>query len=124
MIVLEQSNRVHLVTVGHVETPFGECSFFKANGPGQSSVGRRTQEKANMDFKALGYFISTASVLFLGVVAWPKPGEPAWHSWAVGIGMATSILGMCSRYYSHRKDRAKIREAKQEAEQKQSASNG
>ncbi len=75
-----------------------------------------------MDLKALGYFISTVSVIFLGAVAWPKAGDPAWHAWAVGIGMATSILGMFSRYLSHRNDRAKIREAKREAEQKQPVS--
>ena len=45
-----------------------------------------------MDLKALGYFISTISVLFLGVVAWPQPGEPAWQAWAVGIGMAKNLL--------------------------------
>ena len=29
-----------------------------------------------MDKKFLGYSISTVSVLFLGVVAWPGAGEP------------------------------------------------
>ena len=69
-----------------------------------------------MHSKALGYLISTISVILLGLVAWPKSGDPAWHAWAVGIGMATSVLGMFSRYLSHRKDREKIREAKHEAE--------
>ena len=68
-----------------------------------------------MDLKALGYFISTISVFFLGVVAWPKPGEPAWQSWAVAIGMATSIGGMFVRYLSHRKDRRDIHRAEREA---------
>ena len=72
-----------------------------------------------MDLKALGYFISTIGVFLLGLVAWPKSGDPAWHAWAVGIGMATSILGMFSRYLSHLNDRQKIRQAKQEARQKQ-----
>ena len=69
-----------------------------------------------MDLKALGYFISTVSVVFLGIVAWPKPGEPQWHAWAVAIGMATSIGGMFVRYLSHRKDRHDIHKAKREAE--------
>ena len=64
-----------------------------------------------MDLKGLGYLISTVSVGFLGVVAWPTPGEPAWKAWAVAIGMATSILGMSVRFLSHRKDRKDIRKA-------------
>ena len=70
-----------------------------------------------MDLKALGYFVSTVSVVFLGIVAWPKPGEPAWHAWAVAIGMATSIGGMFLRFLSHRKDRRDIHRAEREAEQ-------
>jgi hypothetical protein len=69
-----------------------------------------------MDLKALGYLVSTVSVVFLGIVAWPKPGEPAWHMWAVSLGMATSIGGMFFRYLSHRKDRRDIKHAKREAE--------
>ena len=69
-----------------------------------------------MDLKALGYFISIISVGFLGVVAWPKTGEPAWHAWAVGIGMATSVCGMFVRYLSHRKDRHDIHRAEAKAE--------
>jgi hypothetical protein len=64
-----------------------------------------------IDLKGLGYLISTISVFFLGVVAWPKPGEPQWHAWAVAIGMATSILGMSARWVSHRKDRKDIKRA-------------
>ena len=74
-----------------------------------------------LDLKALGYFISTVSVFFLGVVAWPKPSEPAWHAWAVGIGMATSVLGMFTRYLSHRKDRHEIHRAEREAAGKSGA---
>ena len=47
-----------------------------------------------MDLKGLGYLISSMSVLFLGIVAWPEPGEPSWHAWAVAVGMALSIAGM------------------------------
>jgi len=64
-----------------------------------------------MDLKGLGYLISTISVLFLGVVAWPAPDEPQWKAWAVAIGMATSILGMGVRFLSHRKDRRDIQRA-------------
>jgi hypothetical protein len=64
-----------------------------------------------IDLKGLGYLISTISVVFLGIVAWPKPEDPNWHAWAVAIGMATSILGMSVRYLSHRKDRTDIERA-------------
>lgn len=63
------------------------------------------------DLKGLGYLISTVSVFFLGIVAWPKPGDPKWQAWAVAIGMATSILGMGVRFLSHRKDRKDIKRA-------------
>ena len=64
-----------------------------------------------MDLKGLGYLVSSISVFFLGIVAWPKPGDPQWHAWAVAIGMALSILGMGVRLVSHRKDRRDIRRA-------------
>jgi len=64
-----------------------------------------------LDLKGLGYFISTISVVFLGIVAWPGPNEPAWHGAAVAAGMALSILGMGVRYVSHRQDRQDIRRA-------------
>ena len=64
-----------------------------------------------MDLKGLGYLISTVSVLFLGIVAWPAPDEPQWKIAAVVVGMATSVLGMGVRFLSHRKDREDIRRA-------------
>jgi hypothetical protein len=64
-----------------------------------------------MDLKGIGYLISTISVFFLGIVAWPKPEDPSWHAWAVAIGMASSIAGMGLRYLSHRKDRKDIERA-------------
>jgi hypothetical protein len=64
-----------------------------------------------IDLKGVGYLISTISVFFLGIVAWPKPEDPGWHAWAVTIGMATSIAGMGARYLSHRKDRKDIERA-------------
>lgn len=56
---------------------------------------------AGFDWKALGYLTSIVSVFFLGAVAWPKPGDPAWILPALVAGMATSILGMGFRYLAH-----------------------
>ncbi len=64
-----------------------------------------------MDLQGLGYLISSISVAFLGIVAWPGPDEPRWKAWAVAIGMALSVLGMASRYLSHLRDRKDIRRA-------------
>jgi len=64
-----------------------------------------------MDMKLLGYSISTISVIFLGIVAWPSPGEPRWMAWAVAIGMATSVIGMFCRYISHLQDKHDIHRA-------------
>jgi hypothetical protein len=64
-----------------------------------------------MDMKLLGYSISTVSVAFLGLVAWPGPDEPQWKAWAVGIGMATSVAGMFCRYISHLRDKHDIQRA-------------
>ena len=64
-----------------------------------------------MDLKGLGYLISTISVFFLGVVAWPGPGDPQWHAPAVLVGMLLSIIGMGVRFLSHRQDRQDIRRA-------------
>lgn len=70
-----------------------------------------------MDLKFFGYAVSAISVFFLGVVAWPAPGEPAWKAWAVSIGMATSIGGMLIRWISHRRDRNDLHRVEQEARQ-------
>ena len=64
-----------------------------------------------MDLKGLGYLISTISVVFLGVVAWPGPDDPKWHLPAVIVGMILSIAGMGVRFVSHRQDRRDIRRA-------------
>ena len=63
--------------------------------------------------KGLGYLISTISVLMLGAVAWPRPGDPPHLAWLVIGGMAASILGMFLRYLSHRHDKREIEKAKQ-----------
>lgn len=67
-----------------------------------------------MDKKFLGYSISTVSVLFLGLVAWPSAGEPQWKAWAVGFGMLTSIAGMFCRYLSHIDEQHDINRAAQD----------
>lgn len=64
-----------------------------------------------MDLKRLGYLISSASVIFLGIVAWPGPTEPTWHAVAVLLGMVMSILGMSVRFMSHQQDRRDIHRA-------------
>jgi len=64
-----------------------------------------------MDLQGLGYLISSVSVVFLGAVAWPGPDEPQWKAWAVALGMATSILGMCVRFLSHLRDKQNIARA-------------
>ena len=47
-----------------------------------------TIEKPGFDFKAAGYLVSILSVFFLGAVAWPGPGDPAWVLPALIAGMA------------------------------------
>ena len=67
------------------------------------------------DWKALGYLISMVSVFFLGAIAWPKPGDPAWHLPVLIVGMATSIIGMACRYQSHLDQKRELRKAEAEA---------
>jgi hypothetical protein len=69
-----------------------------------------------LDFKALGYLVSIASVLFLGAVAWTKENPPAWYYPALMIGMVTSIVGMGCRYTAHLREKREIAKARAEAE--------
>ena len=64
-----------------------------------------------MDLKGVGYLISSVSVLFLGIVAWPGADEPQWHGAAIIVGMLLSIMGMGVRFMSHQQDRKDIRRA-------------
>jgi hypothetical protein len=64
-----------------------------------------------MDLKVVGYLISSISVFFLGIVAWPGASDPPWHAVAVPLGIVLSIVGMGVRHMSHRKDRRDIRRA-------------
>lgn len=73
---------------------------------------------SGLDWKALGYLISIASVFFLGAIAWPKPGDPFWHLPALIVGMATSIHGMGFRYKAHLDEQRDIREAQAEAKRR------
>lgn len=68
------------------------------------------------DWKALGYLTSIVSVFFLGAIAWPRPGDPKWHVFALIAGMSLSILGMAFRYKSHLDEKRQIKKAKAEAE--------
>lgn len=68
-----------------------------------------------LDWKALGYLISIASVLFLGAVAATKDNPPAWYYPVLVAGMATSIIGMGCRYVAHLREKREIREAQAEA---------
>jgi hypothetical protein len=56
---------------------------------------------AGLDWKAIGYLTSIASVFFLGAVAAYKENAPVWYYPALAIGMATSVLGMGFRYMAH-----------------------
>lgn len=67
-----------------------------------------------VDWKGLGYLVSIVSVFFLGVIAWPRPEDPAWHLPVLIAGMALSIAGMGLRYVAHLKQQKEM--AKVEAE--------
>ena len=73
-------------------------------------------EPQRTDWKGLGYLISIASVFFLGAVAWPTSGEPAWHIAALLLGMATSIAGMGCRYKAHLDQQRELQKAKAKAD--------
>jgi hypothetical protein len=69
-----------------------------------------------VDWKAVGYLTSIASVFFLGAVASLKDNPPSWYFPALLAGIATSILGMGFRYKAHRDEQREIRKAQEEAE--------
>ena len=73
-------------------------------------------EVEGLDWKALGYITSIASVFFLGAIAWPKPDDPKWHVYALIAGMTLSMLGMGFRYKSHLDQKRQLRKTKAEAE--------
>ena len=67
------------------------------------------------DWKGLGYLISIVSVVLLGMVAWPRNGEPAWYLPVLIAGMATSIIGMACRYKAHLDQQRELQRTKAEA---------
>ena len=69
-----------------------------------------------LDWKLIGYSISSISVLLLGAAGWPGTEHAAWKAPALIGGMAASIIGMMCREYSHRQEKAAIAYAKREAE--------
>ncbi|QIK79077.1 hypothetical protein G7077_09405 [Sphingomonas piscis] len=71
-----------------------------------------TVDRPGFDFKAAGYLVSIASVILLGIVAWPTRSEPQWHKSVLLAGIATSILGMGFRYLAHLKQRRELQQAK------------
>lgn len=74
--------------------------------PGESAV----------DWKLIGYSISSLSVLLLGATALPFAKDSEWQVPTIVAGMIASILGMVCRYISHRQEKAAIAYAKREAE--------
>ncbi|WP_308517767.1 hypothetical protein [Sphingomonas flavescens] len=71
-----------------------------------------------LDWKLTGYLISSISVLLLGASGWPGAEQAAWKLPALLGGMATSIVGMACREYSHRQEKAAIAYAKREAKKR------
>ena len=69
-----------------------------------------------IDWKGLGYLVSILSVLLLGAIAWPGPGEPRWHAPVLLAGMATSIIGMALRYKAHLDEQRELRKAEAKAD--------
>lgn len=68
-----------------------------------------------LDWKLTGYLISSISVILLGASGWPGAEHAAWKLPALIGGMATSIMGMACREYSHRQEKAAIAFAQREA---------
>jgi hypothetical protein len=58
--------------------------------------------------RGVGYLISVVSVILLGLVAWPKPDDPAWHRLVLIAGMTASIVGMLLRWLESRRQRAQL----------------
>ncbi len=58
----------------------------------------------NSPLKAIGYLISTVSVLLIGVVAWDSAKDDRLLRLCLIAGMASSIIGMGLRWWSHRRE--------------------
>ena len=77
-----------------------------------------TTSSKGIDWKGLGYIVSIVSVVLLGTIAWPKAGEPEWHSPILIAGMATSIIGMGFRYKAHLDQQRELRRTEAKAERR------
>jgi hypothetical protein len=65
--------------------------------------------------RGIGYLVSIVSVMLLGLVAWPKPTDPAWHKPALIAGMAASIIGMSLRWLASNRQLAQLHELQERA---------
>jgi hypothetical protein len=54
--------------------------------------------------KAVGYLISSVSVVLLGIVSWKSASEHPLTSACLVLGMLTSVGGMVCRWLSFRAD--------------------
>jgi hypothetical protein len=70
-----------------------------------------------IDWKLVGYTVSSFSVILLGAAAWPHADQHPWRMPALIGGMLLSVAGMACRYLSHRREKAAIAYAQREAEQ-------
>ena len=80
-----------------------------------AKAGESAGESA-IDWKLIGYSISSLSVVLLGVAALPFSEDTWWQVPTIVAGMAASILGMICRYISHRQEKAAIAYTRREAE--------
>ena len=64
------------------------------------TAGKKGSPMTPWGLKTAGYLVSTVSVMLLGAAAWPG-AERAGLEPVLVLGMATSVLGMASRWYSY-----------------------
>ena len=74
-------------------------------------IGHTVTNPVTSILKALGYLVSTLSVILLGAVAWKGASENPMLIICLVAGMATSIIGMALRWISHRIDQREKRKA-------------
>jgi len=71
--------------------------------------------------KGLGYLVSTASVILLGIVAWKSAREEPLLFACLIAGMAASVAGMSLRWLSHLLSEREKKAIAVEAEQRRPA---
>jgi hypothetical protein len=57
-------------------------------------------------FKAMGYLVSSISVILLGVTSWNSAKDKPLILTCLIAGMALSVCGMALRWHSHQRDKA------------------